>query len=88
MITSARMIHNLDKELRKMEAGTITDLKQLKALKKELTRFIMYYKFALDELNIKIDILKQEFQYIHGYNPIEHVKLRIKTIESILKKSS
>jgi putative GTP pyrophosphokinase len=58
----------------------------LKGLKTELTRFMMSYKFGLDELNTKIDILKQEFQYIHDYNPIEHVKSRIKTPDSILQK--
>ncbi|MDT8862889.1 GTP pyrophosphokinase family protein [Alkalihalobacillus sp. MEB130] len=47
---------------------------------------MMSYKFALDEINTKIDILKQEFQYIHEYNPIEHVKSRVKSPESILKK--
>lgn len=60
--------------------------KELNSLKNELTRFMMMYKFALDELYTKIDILKQEFQYVHEYNPIEHVKYRLKTPESILKK--
>ncbi len=62
------------------------DLKQIKSIKTELTRFMMSYKFALDELNTKIDILKQEFQYVNDYNPIEHVKSRLKTPESIMKK--
>lgn len=62
------------------------DLRHLKQLKTELTRFMMTYKFALDELNTKIDILKQEFHFVHDYNPIEHVSSRIKTPESILKK--
>ncbi|WP_243122178.1 GTP pyrophosphokinase [Clostridium thermarum] len=66
-----------------MEIKTPDNLKRLKT---ELTRFMMSYKFGLDELNTKIDILKQEFQYIHDYNPIEHVKSRIKTPESILQK--
>jgi len=44
------------------------DLKQMKT---ELTRFMMSYKFAMDEINTKIDILKQEFHYIHEYNPID-----------------
>ncbi|MCR6110787.1 GTP pyrophosphokinase family protein [Bacillus sp. A301a_S52] len=59
---------------------------KLKELKIELTRFMMLYKFALDEINTKIDILKQEFHYIHDYNPIEHVTSRVKSPESILKK--
>jgi putative GTP pyrophosphokinase len=69
-----------------MEAKTPSNLTQLKALKTELIRFMMSYKFALAEMNTKLDILKQEFQYIHDYNPIEHVKSRIKSPESILKK--
>ncbi|MDN7242671.1 GTP pyrophosphokinase family protein [Planococcus sp. N028] len=47
---------------------------------------MMAYKFALDEVNTKIDILKQEFQYIHEYNPIERVESRLKSFESILDK--
>jgi len=62
------------------------DYNEMKALKTELTRFMMAYKFALDEMNTKINILKDEFHYIHDYNPIEHVKSRVKTPESILKK--
>ena len=44
------------------------------------------YSAALKEVNTKIDILNEEFQHIHRYNPIEHVKSRIKTPESIVKK--
>ncbi|QUH21151.1 GTP pyrophosphokinase [Alkaliphilus sp. B6464] len=69
-----------------MEITKTIDVQQLNAFKIELTRFMMSYKFALDELNTKIDILKQEFEYIHDYNPIEHVKSRVKSPESILKK--
>ncbi|KAB2331799.1 MULTISPECIES: GTP pyrophosphokinase [Bacillaceae] len=65
---------------------TIFDLDKMKTLKTDLVRFMMTYKFALDEMNTKIDILKQEFQYIHDYNPIEHVKSRLKSPESILQK--
>lgn len=66
--------------------STTLDLKQLKTYKKELTKFMMLYQFGIDELNTKIDILKQEFHYIHDYNPIEHVKSRVKSPESIAKK--
>ncbi|WP_169823057.1 GTP pyrophosphokinase [Anaerobacillus alkalilacustris] len=69
-----------------MSYKSVIELNELKVLKTELTRFMMSYKFALDELNTKIDILRQEFQYIHDYNPIEHVKSRVKSPESILKK--
>ncbi|MBY0147289.1 GTP pyrophosphokinase family protein [Neobacillus niacini] len=62
------------------------DMKDLKAIKIELTRFMMAYKFALDEMTTKINILKDEFNYIHDYNPIEHIKTRLKSPESIFKK--
>jgi len=62
------------------------DLEQIRKLKLEFTRFMMSYKFAMDEVKTKIDILNQEFNYVHEYNPIEYVKTRLKTPESILKK--
>lgn len=63
------------------------DYTQLDLLKKEITRFMLAYKFALDEISTKINILEQEFQLIHEYNPIEHVTTRLKSPESILKKA-
>ncbi|HEY2420668.1 MAG TPA: GTP pyrophosphokinase family protein [Neobacillus sp.] len=61
-------------------------MKEFKDIRVELTRFMMAYKFAIDEMSTKINILKDEFNYIHAYNPIEHVKSRLKSPESILKK--
>ncbi|RKP55442.1 GTP pyrophosphokinase family protein [Cohnella endophytica] len=61
-------------------------MEQFKRFKDEITRFMMMYKFALDSLETKIEILKEEFQFLHDYNPIEHTKSRLKTPESILTK--
>ncbi|MBI0577143.1 GTP pyrophosphokinase family protein [Neobacillus cucumis] len=69
-----------------MEIEQFLNIKEIKELKVELTRFMMAYKFALDEMNTKINILQDEFKFIHDYNPIEHVKSRLKSPESILKK--
>ena len=33
----------------------------------------------------KLEILNDEFQHVHQYNPIEHIKTRVKTAESIVK---
>lgn len=44
------------------------------------------YNSALKKVNTKIQILNDEFLYIYNYNPIEHVKSRIKSAESIVKK--
>jgi putative GTP pyrophosphokinase len=59
---------------------------KLKELTNELKRFSLIYKFALDEMNTKINILKEEFIHIHEYNPIEHCNSRLKSATSILKK--
>lgn len=50
---------------------------------KEVT---LIYTAALRQIETKIDILNDEFQHVHQYNPIEHIKSRIKTSESIVKK--
>ncbi|MBO6149265.1 MAG: GTP pyrophosphokinase family protein [Lachnospiraceae bacterium] len=47
---------------------------------------ILLYNSALKEMGTKLEILNDEFQHVHQYNPIEHIKSRIKTPESIVKK--
>lgn len=50
-------------------------------------RTVMFlYNAALKEVETKLDILNEEFKHVHKYNPIEHIKTRIKTPESIAKK--
>ena len=44
------------------------------------------YNSALKEVKTKVEILNDEFKHIHSYNPIEYIKTRIKTPESIVKK--
>ena len=50
---------------------------------KEVT---LVYSAALRQMETKMQILNDEFQHVHQYNPIEHIKARIKTPESIVKK--
>jgi putative GTP pyrophosphokinase len=47
---------------------------------------ILVYSAALRQIETKMEILNDEFQHVHQYNPIEHIKARIKTPESIVKK--
>ena len=46
----------------------------------------LLYNAALKQIQTKIEILNEEFQEVHRYNPIEHVKARVKGPESIVKK--
>ncbi|WP_338888083.1 GTP pyrophosphokinase family protein [Rhodococcus sovatensis] len=66
------------------KAVELADFDQLRS---DFTRFMMSYKFGIDELMTKINILKEEFTHIHRYSPIEHVGSRLKTPESIIVKA-
>ena len=66
-------------------ASTITR-KQVTELREELTRFSMAYKFALDEITTRVNILQEEFRLTHESSPIEHVNARVKSPESLFKK--
>jgi putative GTP pyrophosphokinase len=58
----------------------------LKKQYNEWNNLLLINKFALSEVNTKLNILNEEFQFIHSHNPIEHIKSRIKSTESILSK--
>ncbi len=47
---------------------------------------LLLHNSALKEIGTKLEILNDEFQHIHQYNPIEHIKSRIKSAESIVRK--
>ncbi len=47
---------------------------------------MLIYSGALRQMQTKLNILNEEFQHVHNYNPIEHIKARLKTPESIVKK--
>ncbi|MBP3927869.1 MAG: GTP pyrophosphokinase family protein [Clostridium sp.] len=44
------------------------------------------YNSALKAINTKIEIMNNEFIHLNNYTPIEHIKSRLKTPESIVKK--
>ncbi|WP_437585180.1 GTP pyrophosphokinase [Paramicrobacterium sp. CJ85] len=52
----------------------------------EFPRFLMHYRFAVDEMLTKVSILREEFLHLHRYNPIEHVSSRVKSPQSLLEK--
>ena len=59
--------------------------KELEVMK-ELFSDSLLYMAALKEVQTKIDILRDDFKRSNAYNPIEHIKMRIKQPNSILKK--
>ena len=55
-------------------------------VRESLNRFLMPYKFAIDEVMTKIRILQEEFSQTGEYNPIEHVSSRLKDPEGVIEK--
>ncbi|MDN5900846.1 MAG: GTP pyrophosphokinase family protein [Brachybacterium sp.] len=53
----------------------------------ELTTLLMHYQFGIDEVRTKVDILRREFELLHEYSPIEHVRTRLKSTESLIEKA-
>lgn len=69
------------------KAGKVMDLKFDKGNDVDSWKEVMLiYTSALKQIETKLDILNDEFQHVHKYNPIEHIKSRMKTSESIVKK--
>jgi len=54
--------------------------------RKDIAKMMLGYKFAMQEINTKINILLEEFQLIHDYCPIEHITTRLKSPKSIVQK--
>ena len=55
-------------------------------MKRGMKPFLMPYKFAVDEVLTKLNILQEEFTQTGEYNPIEHVTGRLKTADSVIEK--
>lgn len=59
---------------------------QLREVRDELQRFLLEYRFGMQEIETKISILRDEFLHMHEYNPIEHVTSRLKSPDSLVDK--
>ena len=49
-------------------------------------KLMSYYRCALMEIETKFNVLNEELSFTHERNPIEHIKTRIKTPDSIRRK--
>ncbi len=54
----------------------------------DLKDVLLKYSFAKKVLETELSILIDEYEFNNGYNPVEHTKYRIKTMESATKKLS
>lgn len=52
----------------------------------DIEQTMLNYEFGLDMLETELKILIKEYEFKNHYNPVEHIKSRIKTKDSIIKK--
>lgn len=55
-------------------------------MEKQYKQIMFFYEAGIRQLTAKLEILNKEFQFCNDRNPIENVKSRIKSQESILMK--
>ena len=52
----------------------------------EFNHLMLKYEFAIEKLKTELDILIKEYEFNNKYQPVDHIKSRIKTKESAIKK--
>lgn len=75
---------DLKSTIKRIDAKEFT-IEEMKVIG-ELFKDSLVYNAALKEIQTRVDILREDFKRNNAYNPIEHIKMRIKQPESILKK--
>ena len=62
------------------------ELPDVKDIFLEYRKMQLLYQSALKEIGTQLEILNDEFKFVHKYNPIEHIESRMKSEESIVRK--
>lgn len=76
-------INNLAKE----EMSPEMKMKIIKEVAKPYTALLTYYDCAIDEIVTKLNILNKEYSLNSEQNPIDSIKSRVKSIDSIVEKA-
>ncbi|MCL2215514.1 MAG: GTP pyrophosphokinase family protein [Defluviitaleaceae bacterium] len=62
--------------------GVLFSPEEFSKLKEQL----VLYRCALNNMNTRVETLLEDFTHLQPYNPVEHVKSRVKSPESIAEK--
>ena len=74
-------------KLAKEEMNPELKMKIVKDIAKPYTALLTYYECAIDEVETKLNILNKEYSLNTEQNPIDSIKSRVKSIESIVEKA-
>lgn len=75
----------IDKDLLKFNKEGL-EQKSIKVKDESFEKLMFIYSSAIKELEVKINIMKEQFNYFYNYNLINNVTSRIKEPKSIIKK--
>lgn len=75
-----------ESNLLRMENYLENQDEKLDVKEERFDKLMFFYKSALKQLEIQMDIIKQEFKMIYDYDLIDRIDSRIKTPKSIIKK--
>lgn len=76
---------DINNELLKFDKDIFKE-KDIKVKDEGFEKLMFIYSSAIKELEVKINIMKEQFNYFYNYNLINSVKSRIKEPNSIIKK--
>lgn len=74
-------------KLAKEEMNPELKMKIVKDIAKPYTVLLTYYECAIDEVETKLNILNKEYSLNTEQNPIDSIKSRVKSIDSIVEKA-
>ena len=64
------------------------DVRRFAQIREDFTRMMLGYRFGMEQVATRLDILREEFAELHADNPIEHISTRLKSPESIIAKAA
>lgn len=76
---------DINKDLLKFDKELL-EPKEIKVKEESFEKLMFIYSSAIKELEVKINIMKEQFNYFYNYNLINNVTSRIKEPNSIIKK--
>lgn len=63
------------------------DVRHFAQIRDDFNRMMLGYRFGMEQVATRLDILREEFAELHADNPIEHISTRLKSPESIIAKA-
>jgi len=79
-------MENVRKTDEKIIPGLDSFSNTMEELRADYEQMVGAYAAAIREINARLQTLNQEFQFHHKHNPIHHIKTRVKSMPSIIKK--